>query len=422
MSEPISIDDLDAPQFSSEGQAVLARYAANTPKAFTMDAMLKSAEERLDVKLFRDEYMLDNLDRFNQEGEENGPFTEAGRTLHFESSVTLIMHRSRLEALFHRHPEIAEVNIDRPVIIAGVPRSATTNLSNLMSADSQLNSLFVWEASVPIPDLSVLESGAEDTRESMGQLRGAQSDHVTPYSKNMLDLPYNGTIEEILLMGLIGMPLGQLNTADNPRWRHWFWHQMEPESLYVLLRRTLQALQWIRGNDKRWVLKSPHHLAFLPTVKAVFPDARFIITHRDPASSLISNATMIAYLQRRAYATVNLDAAYNNAMDMGMGMLGGLVRDIDKLELSEVHHVYFHDYMSDVIQTLKTIYQAANLPWTDRAESELRAYIDDHPRGRFGRLQYNPERDFGKTRVEIRAAYQFYLDKFPNVQIEGAHG
>ena len=122
---------------------------------------------------------------------------------------------------------------------------------------------------------------------------------------------------------------------------------------------------------------------------------------------------MIAYLERRAYATVNLDAAYNNAMDMGMGMLGGLVRDIDKLELLEVHHVYFHDYMADNIGVLGEIYDLAGIGLDDTARAAINQYLQDHPRGRSGKVQYDLEGQFGLKREDLYRDFAYYLDAFP---------
>ena len=102
-------------------------------------------------------------------------------------------------------------------------------------------------------------------------------------------------------------------------------------------------------------------------------------------------------------------------------MIGGLVRDIESLDLASETHVHFHEYMADVMGTLESIYETVELPFTDRARSELQAYIDAHPRGRHGgKLTYNPERDFGVTRDQIRRRYQEYIDKF-SIRIEKRH-
>src|SRR5260370_19825542 len=84
--------------------------------------------------------------------------------------------------------------------------------------------------------------------------------------------------------------------AGLPTWRDYYLaHDQTPS--YRYLKRVLQVLQWQRGGD-RWVLKSPQHLEQFRSLLAVFPDATFVVTHRDPVSVIASNATMLAYTAR----------------------------------------------------------------------------------------------------------------------------
>ena len=57
--------------------------------------------------------------------------------------------------------------------------------------------------------------------------------------------------------------------------------------MYSYFRRLLQLLLWQRpgANPERaqhYLGKTPHHLENLPTLLEVFPDAKVIVTHRDP--------------------------------------------------------------------------------------------------------------------------------------------
>ena len=42
----------------------------------------------------------------------------------------------------------------------------------------------------------------------------------------------------------------------------------------------------------RWVLKTPHHALAVDAIAAVYPDARFVWTHRDPATCIASTASI----------------------------------------------------------------------------------------------------------------------------------
>ena len=84
--------------------------------------------------------------------------------------------------------------------------------------------------------------------------------------------------------------------ARAPGWRdHYLAHDQTPH--YEFLGRCLKALQWLRG-PQRWVLKSPQHLEQLAPLMNAFPDARVVVTHRDPVSVMASMMTMIVYASR----------------------------------------------------------------------------------------------------------------------------
>src|SRR5438128_12244195 len=59
----------------------------------------------------------------------------------------------------------------------------------------------------------------------------------------------------------------------------------------------LQFLQWqkqLRGVPaaQRWILKTPQHLHTLELLFKVFPQAKVVLTHRDPAHTIPSMASM----------------------------------------------------------------------------------------------------------------------------------
>ena len=70
-----------------------------------------------------------------------------------------------------------------------------------------------------------------------------------------------------------------LASARLPSYADWFLDcDMEPTYRYE--RRVLKLLQW-RSPPNRWQLKSPTHTLFLDAFEAVFPETRFVMTHRD---------------------------------------------------------------------------------------------------------------------------------------------
>jgi hypothetical protein len=75
---------------------------------------------------------------------------------------------------YTRHPEIDQEVIAAPVIVAGLPRSGTTHLVNLLAADSRFRSLPLWELLEPVPNPRERAPG------KLGQALFTRLDHALP--------------------------------------------------------------------------------------------------------------------------------------------------------------------------------------------------------------------------------------------------
>ena len=81
---------------------------------------------------------------------DEGGFNGAGIMQQHVFILGLLKNRLLIEDLIGRHPEILEERIVAPIIICGLPRTGTTHLHNLMSADPALRSLPYWESLEPV--------------------------------------------------------------------------------------------------------------------------------------------------------------------------------------------------------------------------------------------------------------------------------
>lgn len=72
---------------------------------------------------------------------EDEGLTRGGRITIIDHAIRVMANRLRIEDLVKRHPEILEIEIEKPLIIAGLPRSGTTHLVNWLARDERLRSL-----------------------------------------------------------------------------------------------------------------------------------------------------------------------------------------------------------------------------------------------------------------------------------------
>jgi Sulfotransferase family len=320
----------------------------------------------------------------------------------------LTRNRLRIADLLTQHPEIHDIPVTRPIIICGLPRTGTTHLHNLLSADPALRSLPYWESREPVP---VPGEGIEERR-----VRTAAGLDVLntglPYFKRMHEMTTDHVHEEIQLLAIDASSMLFETMAPMPSWRDYYLrHDQTPH--YAYMRTVLQCLTFLRPGTEptRWVLKSPQHLEQFVPLARVFPDATFVVTHRDPVSVTLSMATMLAYLARLSSAVVDPAAIGQAWADRLRIMLEAAVRDRHVLPATQSIDVRFDEFMRDDMAMVAKIYALADQPLGSDALTAMTAFMNDHPRGKFGAVLYDPAQ-LGLDKSELRHKFEFYSDAF----------
>ena len=163
-STEIRIDDLGEPSLTPLQRATIDAVG-RLKLDLSVDAVLEAASERTGLSEFGPDDFHERLAVWLQSVEEDAELGAVGRAGAWNDCVRYAANRLRLEDLLRRHPEILDVEIERPIIIAGLPRSGTTHLLNLIAADRRLRSLPYWESLEPIPDPNeVAGPDGEDAR------------------------------------------------------------------------------------------------------------------------------------------------------------------------------------------------------------------------------------------------------------------
>ena len=122
-------------------------------------------------------------------------------------------------------------------------------------------------------------------------------------------------------------------------------------------------LQWLRGGT-RWVLKTPQHLEQFPALVDTFPDATFVVTHRDPVSVTASMATMVAYSARLTRDRVDLEAHRRLLVGPPRADAAPVRRGARRLPAGQTIDVHFDEFMADDMAMVERVYDLAGQPWT----------------------------------------------------------
>jgi hypothetical protein len=410
---PIRLDDLAAPRFSDDAAAIMAAGAALadgielTPDRLRADALAR-ADGATD---FGPDGWQEPLEVLCASLRSEAGLSRFGVVSLHAQLVQLLTNRLLVERYLAEHPDALDRPVARPIIVAGLPRTGTTHLHNLMSADAALRSLPYWEAVEPLPAPGEPTSG-ESSIEPRVQRCAAGLDMSQlwiPEMSRMHEMTAWHTHEEIHLLGLDCSTLFFDTLAPMPTWRaHYRAADQTPH--YEYLRRVLQVLQHARGGD-RWVLKSPQHLEQLGPLSTVFPDATFVLTHRDPGDVTVSMITMLAYAARMHLAPVDPLAISDYWQELLADLLTSCVRDRDLLPAARSVDVRFEDFMSDELGVVAAVYELADQPLDQRAVGAHREYLASHQRNRHGAVIYEPDR-IGVDPAAVRASLSDYCDRF----------
>jgi len=165
-----------------------------------------------------------------------------------------LKNRLLLTDLLARHPEIHDIELLPPVVIAGLPRTGTTHLHNLLAAASTFRTIPYWESVEPFP--LPAEVGVEpDRRRTRVDVALAFLNAAMPHFGLMHEMTTDHVHEEIQLLANAFSSMLFETLAHVPRWRDYYLaHDQTPSYEYLALQ--LKALQFLRGR-RRWLLKSP---------------------------------------------------------------------------------------------------------------------------------------------------------------------
>jgi hypothetical protein len=412
---PVTIDDLAEPRFTDEVKAIRAMMAeAGASLSLQPRELMAAAAQETGLDDFGPTDFVERLEVLCRAMRTEAGLDDVGVMSQHALLTGLLRNRLLLEELVRQHPEVLEVEISRPIVICGLPRTGTTHLHNLMSADTNLRALPYWESLEPVP-VEAVRPGAQPGPGQPDPRRGRTEQGLTflemamPYFKRMHEMTVDHVHEEIQLLAIDISTMLFETLAPMPSWRdHYLARDQRPS--YAYLKKILQAMQWLRGGT-RWVLKSPQHLEQLPALYDTFPDATFVLTHRDPVSVTASMCTMLAYGARMSRDHVDVQGISRYWADRLERMLRACVRDRDLLPADRSIDVRFDEFMADDVAMVERIYRLAGQPMDDGVRSAMAGFMADHPRGRHGAVNYDLA-TLGLDRDERRRALAFYVERF----------
>lgn len=334
--------------------------------------------------------------------------TEVGWKFAYGSVLGTLTARLHTQRGWSRHPGVRAIPIRRPLVITGIPRTGTTALHKLLSMDPQFQGLEHWLTETPMMRPAREDWEAHPSyRASVANLEAYFT--LMPEMRKAHDMVAGEVDEclEILRQSFVSNRFGA--GAYVPTYDSWFFEQSEHGSY----RRYVDVLRLIGSAEphKPWLLKNPGHLAQMRCLLEVFPDARVVLTHRDPVKAIASLCSTL-HMARRMFEgdAVRADVIGPRECRYWHQALND-TREARRSRPAQFFDVDHRRFVTDPLGTVRGIYAFFGLELSAIAQERMQAWIAADPTSRHGQHRYNLE-DFGVTVEGLRAVFADYRTEF----------
>jgi len=405
----VQLDDLAEPKFSPEAEQIrdmVATLAADCP--LDADALHARAIAYTGLDDFGPDDYRERLDVYLAALHDIDGIHAPGIVNFFGQLSQWLKNRLLLTDLLTRHPEIHNVELLPPLVIAGLPRTDTTHLHNLLGAAPSFRTLPYWESFEPFPLPS--EEGIEpDPRAARMDIAVTVMNTLMPHFALMHEMTTEHVHEEIQLLANDFSTMFMETLAYVPRWESYYLAH-DQTSTYEYLATQLKALQFLRGG-RRWLLKSPQHLEQLPVLDKVFPGVAVVCTHRDPVPVAISMVAMLAYTARTHRSPVPVEDIAAGWIDRLELMLAALFADLDVIPPGRSIDVSSEAPKAYQLGVAEQVYPGLGRTMTDEVRAAMAEYLGGHQRGRLGKVLTSCEM-FGLNEDDLRERFAPYVSRF----------
>ena len=364
--------------------------------------LLDAAQAATGLADFGDPSFMEGLEILVRSLRDEARLNSKGEAMMRHRILGHLKQRLQVEDWYRRYPEINSVSIKAPLIGLSLPRTGSTVLSFLLAEDPHARSLRRWEAAEPCPPPATVEG--EDPRIA------AATAVERNYPKSHAPSGTLGPAECQDLMALdfkshIFIALAQIPTYA------WWLLDADLTSTYRYERRVLKLLQW-RAPEKTWRLKCPTHLIYIGHLNKSFPDARFVMTHRDPTEVMLSVASVYADLIG-AFSN-KVDHRYVGELNLKQWSKGmnDTLKFRDAGANARFYDIDFRAMHRDPIGEVRGLYRWLGEPVTEEFASGMARWWQFNSENREPREQADPAL-FGLEPEKVRPLFADYIARIP---------
>ena len=393
-----------------------------TASDITVGDITEAARAITDVQDPDPAHFVENLEAVLQAMNTEAALTPEGAGGIVGMLTVALRNRMEVDRYVADEPAIDASTLEPPIFLTGLPRSGTTYFQYLFDQEPSLRMMRTWEGDRPVPppalDPESVRTCRDTTVENARRAKEVMGKDIDAFHLTDVDGPQ----ECLAIMDQTFVNPGLLWTMSVSGYLDYLLTTADLRAAYEYHARVLKLLQW-GAPSRRWALKWPCHLLALDAIADVYPDARFVVTHRDPVQALASNCSLTHML--RAGTSPNAEPE-----KIGRDMLELIRQHVDRLVAfdvaqtasghSSLTHVDYYRLVDAPEEVMPGVYDAIGLEWTPDVEERIRAWREANPKGKRGTHEYDLS-DYGLERDEVAAAFAGYIERFDIPSESAAH-
>ena len=342
-------------------------------------------------------------------------FSTTGRRFAWGMLVGVLRGRAQAVASMKQHPGFDAHAIRSPVVITGVPRTGTTALHRLMAVDPRFQGLQTWLLDSPMPRPPI-----ESWRHYPQFQKTAASLEAQYAAAPEKRAAHYRAAEEVHECCMV-LRQSFVSNLWNCSWSaatYDAWWQCQSEA--AAYRHYYRCVQLIGSNDpdRRWLLKNPGHIDNLDLLFAIYPEAKVIQTHRDPAKALPSLVSLLMPLHSLAEEGRSEQRA-QSMLTREVAKWASAVRKAEQVRQQHpgnVLDIIHSDFHRDPMAVLERIYAFIGMDITAPLRTGFLRRIEEKPELSRGVHRYDIA-DYGMSEEEVRDPFRDYIARYDLVPV-----
>jgi hypothetical protein len=177
----------------------------------------------------------------------------------------------------------------------------------------------------------------------------------------------------------------------------------------------LTMLDAYRPARSHWTLKAPNYAPYFPMIFEEYPDARVVVTHRNPLMTLPSICRLleswcIAFDENGSFDKHRFGQFPKVFIEKCLMVPLNYRKEHPEKE-EQIFDCMYKELFSDPIAMVKRIYHKFDLKYTKEFEERMKVYLENNKQGKYGRHKYSLE-EYGFKKEGIYQEYKDYMEQY----------